>query len=153
MTWRFAMTRTSRRLEDEDENGVIRDGGVVKVPLMLTDGAYGRRGYASGPASKGRAHGARDASDELALRDAFAARDAAFAGMERRVRDAWKGPDRRAEPDNAGSDVEAAREGYKRYLENAWKGKFYPSPATAGTPSEELAERLGRDWAWRVSHL
>jgi len=151
MKWRSAM----RRIDDEDDDDMVRDGDTVRTPLYLVDAVR---------FEDGQPHFLRavdEASKSKTVLDLDAARDAARAARESWIKqmcDAWKRPPTRdasqpdlgtraeemmrrhlrTEPDyDAQARRDAAWAQYRDQLGNAWK--IDPRAATA-------IERQGERW-------
>jgi hypothetical protein len=147
------MALRGRPIDDDDDlydpvwlkrgKKVVRDGGVVRVPVYLTDAAPPRfPGFPAVPAFDAsyrlsdaqamthRPHQARivDGPARLAANDAYEAYVAQLG-------DAWRGPNNQLAPE--ASDAESARAEYITRLQNAWR-----APATGAA----AINRIGEDW-------
>ncbi len=132
------MVMQRRPVDDDDDDSlfdpaypglkVVRDGGRVRVPISLTDGMpSGRPSW--------RPH--RVAVSDAELRDARAARDAAYDARSRWLQDAWRGPGSELAP--LPLPGESARDAWIRRTANAHKTPIGQAPA-------EDIERLRQEW-------
>src|SRR2546427_8093749 len=82
--------RTRRRLEDEEDDDVVRDGEVVRVGILVRDGHTTAIDYCSDDPLAMHRPGFRRATDSAA-RDAA---ERAYRAMVEEASNAWRSPQR-----------------------------------------------------------
>lgn len=103
----------------DDDEKVVKDRGVVRVPLFLMDATQKAVAAAQAIVSS-------HAPGFAVLTDAQSqARQRIYDAADRKLQDAWKAPASsiNAKPPSPAISLDAARESYERRLRDAWRAQ------------------------------